>query len=205
MNVLVPHGETLALPTGAYDRLYLIAAAVGGNVPTVVTVGGRAQAVTVHEWEGAIGQWDSRLKEPGALREPFVPSTRNGTPSTAEVREGMLTPWDPRTFGVAPADIDRIRRGFVTRDEIAWIGTHRHAPDGNQVYIMSYLFKYAFDVPPGARGITLPSESRLRILAATAARGPARVEPARALYASDLPEPIALPTLSEKRHVGKEK
>ena len=200
MNVLVPHGQTLPLPSGAYDRVYLVAAAVGGNVPTSVTVGGKAQALTVHEWEGAIGQWDSRLKEPGALREPFVPAARNGTPSTAEVRDGMLTPWDPRTFGVAPADIDRIRRGFTTRDEIAWIGTHRHAPDGNQVYIMSYLFKYAIDVPPGVREITLPNDSRLRILAATAARGPARVRPATPLYASDLPEPPALPAQSEKLH-----
>jgi alpha-mannosidase len=202
MNVLVPHGQTLPIPAGAYDRVYLVAAAVGGNVPTAVTIGGKAQAFTVHEWEGAIGQWDSRLKEPGALREPFVPAARNGTPSPAEVRDGMLTPWDPRTFGVAPADIDRIRPGFVTRDEIAWIGTHRHAPDGNQVYIMSYLFKYAVDVPPGARSITLPDDGRLRILAATAARGPAPVRPARPLYASDLPEPVALPAPSAKLSTG---
>ncbi|HEY6356601.1 MAG TPA: hypothetical protein VIX35_00070, partial [Vicinamibacterales bacterium] len=154
---------------------------------------------------GAIGEWDSRLKEPGALREPFVPAARNGTPSTAEIRDGMLTPWDPRTFGVAAADIDRMRRGFTTRDEIAWIGTHRHAPDGNQVYIMSYLFKYAIDVPLGAREITLPNDGRLRILAATAARGPARVQPARPLYASDLPEPPVLPAQSEKLSAGRQK
>jgi alpha-mannosidase len=187
LNVLVPKGQTLSLPPGVHDRVYLLAAAVGGNVPTTVTVGGKAQAVTVHEWEGAIGQWDSRLKEPGALREPFVPAARNGTPSTAEIRDGMLIPWDPQTFKVDPADIDRIRRGFVTRDEIAWIGTHRHAKDGNQIYIMSYVFAYAFDVPPGAREITLPDDGRLRILAATATHGPARVQPARPLYAGDLP------------------
>jgi alpha-mannosidase len=154
-----------------------------------VTVGGNAQAFTVHEWEGAIGQWDSRLKEPGALREEFVPSRANGTPTTAEVREGMLIPWDPQTFMVNPADIALIRRGFVTRDEIAWIGTHRHSPNGNQTYIMSYAFKYEIELPPGAREITLPNDGRLRILAATAARGPAGVRPARPLYSGDLPEP----------------
>jgi alpha-mannosidase len=203
MNVLVPHGQTLPLPAGGYDRVYLVAAAVGGNVPTAVTAGGKAQSFTVHEWEGAIGQWDSRLKEPGALREPFVPAARNGTPSTAEIRDLMLTPWDPRTFGVAPADIDRIRPGFVTRDEIAWIGTHRHAPDGNQVYIMSYLFKYTVDVPPGTRAIALPDDGRLRILAVTAARGPAPAWPTRPLFASDLHEPPALRPQSEKRPAGR--
>jgi alpha-mannosidase len=187
-NVLVPAGQSLALPAGSYDRIDILAAAVGGDEPTTITVGGKGQSLTVHEWEGAIGQWDSRLKEPGALREPFVPAARNGTPSIAEIRDGMLIPWDPQTFGIAPADIDRIRPGFVTRDEIAWIGTHRHAPDGNQVYIMSYLFKYSIDLPPGTRAITLPSDGRLRILAATLVRDPVRVRPTRPLYAADLPE-----------------
>jgi alpha-mannosidase len=186
-NVLVPAGQALAVPAGSYDRIDILAAAVGGDEPTTIAVGGKAQSLIVHEWEGAIGQWDSRLKEPGALRDPFVPAARNGTPSIAEIRDGMLIPWDPQTFGIAPADIDRIRPGFVTRDEIAWIGTHRHAPSGNQVYIMSYVFKYSVDLTPGARVITLPNDDRLRIFAATAVRDPVRVRPTRPLYAADLP------------------
>jgi alpha-mannosidase len=186
-NVLVPAGQTLALPASSYDRIDILAAAVGGDEPTTIAVGGKAQSLVVHEWEGAIGQWDSRLKEPGALREPFVPAARNGTPSIAEIRDGMLIPWDPQTFGIAPADIDRLRPGFVTRDEIAWIGTHRHAPSGNQVYIMSYVFKYSIDLTPGTRAITLPNDDRLRILAATAVKDPVRVRPTRPLYAADLP------------------
>ena len=189
MNVLVPKGQTLTVPQGSFDRVDVLAAAVGGNVPTTVTVGGKTQPLTIHEWEGAIGQWDSRLKEPGALREEFVPAAANGTPSTAEVRTDMVIPWDPQAFAVNPKDIDLIRPGFVTRDEIAWIGTHRHSPNGNQTYIMSYVFKYEIALPPGAREITLPTDGRLRILAATAAAGPANAHPTRPLYAGDLAEP----------------
>ena len=181
-NVLVPRGQTLTLPEGVYDRILLLAAAVGGDVAATIA----GQPVTIHEWEGAIGQWDSRLVEPSALREPFVPAGGRGVPSTEEVRAGMVVPWDPKTFAVSAADIARIRPGFVTRDEIAWIGTHRHSPAGNQPYIMSYVFAYAIDLTPGARAITLPHDERLRILAATLVRGPRTVRPAAPLFASDL-------------------
>lgn len=185
-NIVVPNGQTITLPQGAFDRLYIIAAAVGGDVSTTVRVGTTSQTVTIREWEGAVGQWDSRLKEPGALREEFIPSRANGTPTTEEVRAGMLIPWDPQTFAVSAADIDKIRPGFVKRDEIAWIGTHRHGPAGNQTYIMSYLVLYAIDLPPGTRQVALPDDGRLRILAATAVREPPPVRPARALYAPTL-------------------
>ena len=175
-NVLVPKGQTLTLPAGTFDRVYVLAAAVGGDVPATFTVGNRPSPVTVQEWEGAIGQWDSRLKDLSAMREPFVPSSPRGVPSVeGEVRNGMAVQWDPLTFAVT--NLDQLRPGFIKRDEVAWIGTHRHARDGNQVYIMSYLFAYALDVPAGARSITLPTEDRVRILAISAVHEPARVRP----------------------------
>ena len=174
----------LPLPAGSYDRVIVLAAAIGGDVPATIA----GHALTIREWEGAIGQWDSRLVAPSALREPFVPAGGRGVPSTDEVRAGMVVPWDPNTFAVSAADIARIRPGFVTRDEIAWIGTHRHAPGGNQPYIMSYVFAYAIDLPPGTRELTLPRDGRLRILAATLVRGPHAVRPATPLFAADLKE-----------------
>jgi len=183
-NVLVPRGQVLALPAGSYDRVIVLASAIGGDVPTTIA----GHALTIREWEGAIGQWDSRLVAPSALREPFVPAGGRGVPSTDEVRAGMVVPWDPNTFAVSAGDIARIRPGFVTRDEIAWIGTHRHAPGGNQPYIMSYVFAYAVDLPPGTRQLALPRDERLRILAATLVRGPRAVRPAMPLFAADLKE-----------------
>ena len=73
------------------------------------------------------------------------------------IRADMVTQFDPAT-GVL-SGIEKIRAAFVKRDEIAWLGTHRHAPDGNQIYIPSYFFVYAIDLP---RGVSEPAASKRR-------------------------------------------
>jgi len=190
-NVLVPRGDRIALPAGRFTRVYMLAAAVGSDVPMTIGIGSTASARTIRiaEWEGPIGQWDSRLKSPSALREPFVPASagRGGTPNRQEIQDGLVVQWDPATGDVS--GIDQIRPGFAKRDEIAWIGTHRHAPNGNQIYVPSYVFLYAIDVPEGTREITLPSNEKIRIMAMTAVKEPRGVTPAHPLYAVDLPVP----------------
>jgi alpha-mannosidase len=190
-NVLVPKGERLALPDGSFNRVYVVAAAVGADVPFSIGFAPSATPVSrnivVREWQGPVGQWWSRLKEPDALREPFVPQRagQGGTPTQQEIQAGLVVSWDPQTGDVR--GIENIRPGFVKRDEIAWIGTHRHAPNGNQIYVASYLFMYPIDLPPGARTLVLPTNDRVRILAITAVREPAAARPATLLYAADLP------------------
>jgi alpha-mannosidase len=194
-NILVPHGEQLPLPEGSFDRVYVLAAAVGGDVPMRVDVRGPVplssrtgdRPLLIREWQGPVGQWWSRLKEPSALREPFVPQRagQGGTPTQQEIQAGLVVSWNQQTGEVS--GIENIRPGFVKRDEIAWIGTHRHAPNGNQIYVASYLFMYAIDLPRGARTLVLPTNDRVRIMAITAVREPAPVRPATLLYAADLP------------------
>ena len=192
-NVLVPRGERIPLPSGSFNRVYVVAAAVGGDVPMTIRLGSATTAVartlTIAEWQGPVGQWDSRLKAPSALREPFVPASagRGGTPSRQEIQDGLVVQWDPATGEVS--GIENIRPGFAKRDEIAWVGTHRHAPNGNQIYVPSYLFLYAIDLPDGVKELTLPANDKIRIMAMTAVREPRGVTPARLLYASDLPLP----------------
>ncbi|HET7618636.1 MAG TPA: glycoside hydrolase family 38 C-terminal domain-containing protein [Vicinamibacterales bacterium] len=175
-NVLVPHGQRVTLPGGSFNRVYVVAAAVGGDADTTLL----GRPVTIRDWQGPVGQWDSRLKEPSALWEPFVPADPDGVPSREEIQRGLVVDWNPETGEVS--GIDDIRPAFVKRDEIAWIGTHRHAPDGNQVYVPTYAFLYALDLPAGTRTIQLPDNGRLRILAMSAVNEPARVRPAGALY-----------------------
>jgi alpha-mannosidase len=195
MNVLVPGGQTVVLPQGTYNRLYILATAVGGDAPATIGVGPNTSAtITVHEWQGPVGQWDSRLKEPRQLREVYVaPMTPRRVQSaetawTADaIQADLVVSYDPATGKVN--GIDQIRPGFLKRDEIAWVGTHRHAPEGNQPYIPTYLFLYQINLPVGVRELRLPNNERVRILAMTAVREPFRVWPATVLYASDLAEP----------------
>jgi alpha-mannosidase len=189
LNVLAPKGENIPIPRGPYNRLYVLAAAVGGDASTTIDVGAKApQQINVREWQGPIGQWDSRLKEPRQLREVYVaPMTRGQSWTADAIQDDLVVSYDPATGNVS--GIDQIRPGFVKRDEVAWVGTHRHGPDGNQPYIASYIFAYAIDLPPGTRAVRLPNDPRIRIFAMTAARVPYHLWPARALYAAELPEP----------------
>jgi alpha-mannosidase len=75
----------------------------------------------------------------------------------------------------------------VKTDEIAWVGTHRHAPDGNQIYIPSYFYLYGVDVPEGSTEVRLPANPRIRIVAMTLAREPVGAAPPGALYAPAIP------------------
>ncbi|HEY3028402.1 MAG TPA: glycoside hydrolase family 38 C-terminal domain-containing protein [Pyrinomonadaceae bacterium] len=195
MNVLVPGGQTVVLPQGTYNRLYVLATAVGGDAPATIGVGPNTSAtITVREWQGPVGQWDSRLKEPRQLREVYVAPMTPRRAQSAEtawtadaIQADLVVSYDPATGKVN--GIDQIRPGFLKRDEIAWVGTHRHAPEGNQPYIPTYLFLYQINLPVGVRELRLPNNERVRILAMTAVREPFRVWPATVLYASDLAEP----------------
>jgi alpha-mannosidase len=177
-NVLVPSGQTLALPSGRYNRVYILATAVGGDVVTSLGVGGTPRAWTVREWQGPVGQWWSRLTDVApSLQEPFAVANGNN---------GLVVSWDPRT-GVVDG-MDKIHPAFVKRDEIAWVGSHRHDPDGDEPYVASYVFAYSLDLPSGAKSVQLPNNPRVRILAVTVAGDPPRTTPAGALYVADIPD-----------------
>lgn len=57
--------------------------------------------------------------------------------------------------------------GYLKNDEIAYIGTHRHAPDGDCPYEFTYMFKYNIDLPKNTRQVILPDNPDIVIFAAT--------------------------------------
>lgn len=173
-NVLACQGQRITLPKGDYNRLYIIAAAVGGDTTgdfTLTTRDGKTQTseLKIQEWSGVIGQWDSRLVDDRLIREAFAPP---------DVLAGGKWPLDVIQSQMVmrlTADkhiegLENLRPAFIKRDEVAWIGTHRHAPEGNEPYILCNLFKYEMNVPKGATTLTLPDNIRLRIMSMSVAQ-----------------------------------
>ncbi len=148
-NMVSCRGQSIELPPGSFDRLLLLASAVGGDRQATFVAGGSAVTRAVPDWAEPVGQWDSRLVGGEFVEDP-----------------------------------GRIAPAYAKAVPVAFVGTHRHGPRGeNQAYVFSYLFRVAVPLPPGARSVTLPDDPSLRILAATAVRvGDAVASPAQAVH-----------------------
>jgi alpha-mannosidase len=60
-NAVACRGQSLSLPEGNFNRLYLLACSTGEDVSATFRVGGKYSTQTVDGFTGNIGQWDSRL------------------------------------------------------------------------------------------------------------------------------------------------
>jgi alpha-mannosidase len=217
-NVMVAKGQRIALPRGSFNRVYILASAVGGDQRATLTIE-RPGAVSrvpfdVQAWSGAIGQWNSRLRDDRMLREVFVPEMDQNQSWTLDTIESqMVTKWVPApkaAAGVAGAPaqpakpaatvlpgalpkvtgLENVRPGFVKRDTVALVATHRHSRQGDDPYIFGYIFEYAIDLPTGATAVVLPANDRIRVFAVTAASEPtASIRATAPLYAPDLAAP----------------
>ncbi len=143
LNTLACHGQTLPLPAGDYNRIYLLAAAVQGDTTGTFAVGGQEVRLAIQDWGGYIGQWDNRV---------------------------FRGPVEALTYSVTN-ELDHITAGFIKRAPLAWFCSHRHLANGmDDIYAYSYLYKYRLDLPPGVRTLVLPDNPRIRIVAATVAQ-----------------------------------
>jgi alpha-mannosidase len=176
-NAVVPQGQTITLPNGKYDRVYLLAAAANGDQKATFRVGEKSVELTIQDWGGFVGQWDDRRWNQKEIQIP--PRTPPpGTPP--DIAAQMLR---PRTRIDPYGEMTGIAPGFIKRTPLAWFASHRHNADGaNEPYSYSYLFAYAIDVPAGATTLTLPNNDRIRILAITVANEGGQVRPAQPLY-----------------------
>jgi alpha-mannosidase len=137
-NAVLCAGQTIALPAGKFNAIYLLAMAVQGDTEGIFTVDGRPTRLSVEDWSGVIGQWDKRVFQ-------------------GEVAELTYSVNNP---------LDHISAGFIKRAPLAWFCSHRHQQDGSdQVYTYSYLFKYRLEAPAGAKTLTLPDNSKIRVVA----------------------------------------
>jgi len=171
-NAVVAHGQTVTLPPGKYNRVYLLAAAANGDQKATFRAGEKPVELTIQDWTGFIGQWDDRIWR--VTEEPIRPPQGAPTPAPG-------TP--PRTRTNIYGELLGLRPGFIKRADVAWFASHRNAPDGSaEAYAYSYLFAYVIDLPAGARTLVLPDNERIRILAITVADEPSIVTAAQPLY-----------------------
>ncbi len=132
--------------------MHLLAASADGDVAASLKIGDAAQPFPVPNWTGYIGQWDNRLWNPAD------PGVEHKSPPVG------LTP------------------GFIKRAPVAWFATHHNTPGGDAFYEYSYLFECSYDLPSGARLLTLPDDPKIRVFAVSVSREPSAAPPAAPLY-----------------------
>jgi alpha-mannosidase len=170
-NAVVAHGQTIKLPDGNFQRLYLLAAAEGDQKAAFV-IGSKPVNLIIQDWSGYVGQWDNRI---WVKKQETLPP-RPDAPLNAPLRVRTATVFDDLT------------PGFIKRAPIAWFASHRHDGAGkNEPYVYSYLFAYAIDMPPGTRTLTLPDNDKIRLLAATVSDEPRGFVEAQPLYDTLIP------------------
>ena len=172
------NGQTLNIPAGSYNRVYVLAASKDSDQPSTFRVGKSEVSVGIQNWGGFIGQWDTRLWKNEPKRDWSI-SAHHAVwpPADIKQREARLP------SSRYPEDYSGLREGYVKRADVAWYASHTHTPEGlNQPYHYSYLFSYAFDVPQGATTLTLPNAPNVRILAVSAVNESPSVLPLTPLY-----------------------
>lgn len=69
-NVLTATGQEISLPPGRWNRLYLVAASVGGDADLEVAAGGKTERLPLQAWDEPVGQWDDRLGSGKLVHDP---------------------------------------------------------------------------------------------------------------------------------------
>ena len=154
-NALIATGQTLKLPSGDFDGVYVLAASAGGDRPATFRVGDQPHERTVQAWTGYVGQWDNRL-------------WAGDTPEQKEE--------------VADADMVGLAPGYIKRNDIAWFASHHHHDGKDASYQYAYLFLYRFDRPVGATDLTLPDDPAVRVFAVSVAKVAGSATPMSSLY-----------------------
>jgi len=87
---------------------------------------------------------------------------------------GFVGQWDSRVMPDGKIEVDpaKYTPAFVKPAEVAWYGAHRHAAGQDEPYVFTYLFRHVLPIPAGATTLTLPDDSRVKVLAVTLAADP---------------------------------
>jgi alpha-mannosidase len=165
-DAMIAKGQSIHLPAGDYNRVYLLAASSEGDQKGVFRAGEHSAELNIQSWNGWIGQWDSRIWKNTQEREWAISANHAiWPPPDFEAREARAP--SPRF----PEDYVDLTPGYVKTADLAWYCSHHHTSEGlNEPYQYSYLFAYSIEVPAGAQTLTLPDNGKIRILAVSVAK-----------------------------------
>lgn len=146
LNMLAAKGQKINLPSGNYNKVYILAAA-SADTQGDFKAGNLTSLLNIQNWTGFVGQH--------YIRELYFNNLK----------------------------VASITNAFTKRDNIAWYASHSHSPNSNEAYKYSYLYKYEISLPKGARTLTLPVNSKIKIFAVTVAENPNdNIVPLQLLY-----------------------
>jgi alpha-mannosidase len=151
-SAVIARGQSIEIPRAHFTRAYILAASAEDDQHATFRVADRTVALDIQSWTGKIGQWDTRLWQ---QREEVLPP-RPDAPLNAPPRKRTATVF----AGLTPS--------FIKPAPVAWFASHTHTAEGkNEPYNYSYLFAYAFDIPPNSSPLVLPRNDKIRVLAIT--------------------------------------
>jgi alpha-mannosidase len=177
-NAVLAKGQTIALPEGHFNRIYILAASSDGDQRAPFAVGNTKVDLTIQDWTGFVGQWDTRLWKNQTERNWAI-SANHAVWPPANLEEKEKRPVSPHY----PEDYTGLRPGYVKPANLAWYASHQHTPDGlNQPYQYSYLFAYALDASGNPKTLKLPNNDKIRILAISTADENPILETTQSLY-----------------------
>lgn len=60
-----------------------------------------------------------------------------------------------------------VSKGYIQKETLAYVGSHRHSPNGNDPYIYTYIYKYCIKLPEKANMLVLPKNENIAVFAIT--------------------------------------
>ena len=176
-DALTARGQKIDLPAGNYNRVYLLAASAEGDRQASFHVGDHAFELTIQDWGGFIGQWDTRVWKGESPGDWAFSANHTESPNKAREKQSPQPKYPDDYIGLVP--------GYIKPAPLAWYASHHHTVDGlNEPYQYSYLFAYSLPLGAGERTLTLPSNDKIRVLAISVAQTDPALRPVQPLYDS---------------------
>ena len=208
-DAVIAKGQSIELPDGKFNKVYLLAASANGDQRATFKVGDTPVSLTIESWGGFIGQWDTRLWKPKpdsvtvggrgteehqvALRKDYAVSANH---QAWDLKNSGSPDWSPKY----PEDYVGLRPGYIKPATLGWYVSHHHNAEGlNEPYQYSYLFVYAMDLPAHAKTITLPENASIRVLGISVATDEPAVTPAQPLF-----DTLGMPAKSDTIEAAKQ-